>query len=64
MFCIGLSSCKNWANLPYLPFYHFTGSYPPLLSGLHLNILYIDLIPPLNTPYLLIASTAYSEQVG
>jgi hypothetical protein len=44
--------------------FHFTGSYPPLLNGLHLNILYAALILPFNTPYLLKASIAYSEHVG
>ena len=33
-------------------------------KGLHLIILNIDLILPFSTPNLLIASIAYSEQVG
>ena len=50
-------------NLLFLTSY-VSGSLPPLLKGLHLKIRHEDFIPPRITPYFLIASYPYCEQVG
>lgn len=41
-----------------------TGSYPPLLHGLHRSILFIDKYEPFMNPKFSRASIAYSEHVG
>lgn len=41
-----------------------TGSYPCPPQGLHDSIRFIASHPPLIGPYLRIASTEYTEQVG
>ena len=41
-----------------------TGSYPPGFIGWHFEILFIPKKPPFITPYLIIASFVYCEQVG
>lgn len=43
---------------------YFTGSYPPLQKGLHRMILFTAIHPPFHAPYFVMASIAYSEQVG
>jgi len=43
---------------------YLTGSKPPSWKGLHFSILRAASEVPFRVPYLLIASTAYSEQVG
>jgi len=54
---INISNC-------FLYLFYSKGSYPPLLKGLHLNILFILLYPPFTAPYFFKAFTEYSEQVG
>ena len=46
------------------PILYLTGSYPPLLKGLHLKILQIAIKLPFKVPYFWIASIAYCEHVG
>lgn len=43
---------------------YFSGSLPPLENGLHLNILQMPKVQPLNAPYFSIACFVYSEQDG
>jgi len=41
---------------PFYTYFYSTGSYPPLLNGLHLHILLTANHPPFKTPYFSIAS--------
>ena len=47
-----------------MPLLYLTGSYPPLLKGLHRSMRQIVIKEPRKAPYFAIASMPYCEQVG